>query len=132
MKNIKPSELIELSLHDLEVVESMPDKYEINMGFWHAAFDNRCDVCLAGAVMAVSLHLPATTSIVSVDDFKPEFSPMFRALNCFRIGRIQDGLGFMGISREVDDVPVSEYADSRVNFKRNMKWIVTFLKSLDL
>jgi hypothetical protein len=132
MKNIKPSELIELALHDLEVVESMPDKYSVNMAFWHMSDYGTCEVCLAGAVMAVSLHVPIKTSISNVEDFKPEFAPLLRALNFFRTGHIRLGLAVMGISRYFDEVPVCDYAANKEHFKRDMRGMAEFLKSHDL
>lgn len=60
----KPSELIDLALRDLADVESDPN-YCVEMEvqwhaslYWYQSGRPKCAVCLAGAVMARSLHAP--------------------------------------------------------------------------
>lgn len=49
----KPSEIVEIALHDLEVCENSP-AYEIDMSRWYDTTieEGVCRVCLAGAVLA--------------------------------------------------------------------------------
>lgn len=96
-----PSDLIELSLVDLEKAEKHPD-YRVNMATWHRSifedegtdFVSRgkvCEVCQAGAVMAFSLNVP-TWSSMRPDHFDNDTDGKLEAINFFRQGMIKDGL----------------------------------------
>lgn len=62
-----PSQLIRLSLIDLEQVERLPG-YHVNMWAFHQPDGALCIVCAAGATMAVRLGLSRGLSITP-DDF---------------------------------------------------------------
>lgn len=57
----KASELIRLALKDLKKVEASTD-YSVAMSTWHQPksfyLNDTCSVCLAGAVMAMTLEVP--------------------------------------------------------------------------
>ncbi len=53
----KPSELLEVAMHDLSLVERS-SKYKVDMWSWHKPTGaGYCEVCMAGAVMAKTLHV---------------------------------------------------------------------------
>lgn len=101
----KPSKLIRLAIEDLEKVEKLPHKYEIDMGQWHTPQnygDHKCSVCLAGSVMAMRFHADPK------DEIKPrDFARVFKfipsstqnrliALDWFRRGHVKAGLRELG------------------------------------
>lgn len=121
MKNIKPSELIKLAIKDLEIVESQPELYEIKMSEWHMCRtpDRKCWVCLAGAVMAVTLKVSPD---VSTSPFNlEEVEHLLLAINEFRTGYIYSGLKVMNINKLVlKDREITRYADNPTKFKSQM------------
>lgn len=126
----KPSELIALALHDLELAEKSDD-YDINMYCWHApdSRSRKCSVCLAGAVLAFSLGYPKYSPW---DEDKPmrEKSKMF-ALDRLRCGSIYDGLIYLGIRHPegmINSMHVTPYEINPRLFKRDMMTIVTKLQ----
>jgi hypothetical protein len=98
----KPSNLILLALHDLNLAERDP-KYDIDMSVWHqpaSGFPSKntlCYVCFAGSVMAKSLKRPNTVAC-EVNDFEETDHSYFYALNTFRLGAIEDGFSELGIT----------------------------------
>ena len=95
-----PSELIRAALADLHACEH-DDRYVVDMGWWHEPVYNydyeTCAVCLAGAVMAQTLGLPDDLDIDD-DDLEQygRVGDRLRALDCFRRGRIKEGLDMVG------------------------------------
>jgi hypothetical protein len=134
MKNIKPSELLRLAIGDLEKVEAMPETYKVNMGAWHdKANREQCHVCLAGAVMAMTLHVPPD------EDSSPghftECAGHLHALNHFRVGNVESGLNSMCITRPsscTDRMPVTGYNMDSVKFKRDMIYMSDYLENKGL
>lgn len=52
------SDVLELALRDLKMVEK-DEKYEVKMTEWHQPISySKCQVCLAGSIMAKSLKVP--------------------------------------------------------------------------
>jgi hypothetical protein len=131
MKNIKPSELIELALHDLEVVESKPEEYVVKMNTWHTPALDKCEVCFAGAVMAVSLKCGKKPYIPN--DF-PEAKKFLTALDQFRSGHVMGGLNAMGIyySAIRPYKYVSSYEESPADFKEDMRKLALDLRKRGL
>src|SRR6266540_11023 len=136
MKNIKPSELIRLAIKDLKTVESMPDKYAVDMGEWHFKVQgtymnmNRYYVCLAGSVMAISLK--ATTQRFP-EEF-PEVENLLLALNKFRNGQIHMGLNQMEVKLPagIRDRNVCNYYVNKIRFKNDMLDMADYLESFNL
>lgn len=93
----KPSALIRLALDDLRKVER-DERYGVYMGEWHVPRDSgTCEVCLAGAVMAMSLGANIQTYSMPSDFQEQDQATTERllALNNFRSGHIADGLCVM-------------------------------------
>jgi len=94
----KPSALIRLALSDLRKVEK-DKRYKVNMRFWHLPISvRRCNVCLAGAVIAQTLEAFPQQSI------SPGLLPYskrsrLRALDCFRQGHCGAAFTWLGLRK---------------------------------
>lgn len=87
----KPSELIRLALGDMKKCEADP-KYTINMDRWHdLLLEGLCAVCLAGSVMAQTLHEKWWRSL-NLSEFDDNTALKLSALNDFRSGNVASGL----------------------------------------
>ena len=60
-----PSELLQLALDDIAVIKKNK-KYKIDVEIWHSPNDDtdKCEVCLAGAVLANTLKLDREITVV--------------------------------------------------------------------
>ena len=87
----KPSALIRIALKDLELCEN-DGRYCVTMDeCWHEpTFNGKCNVCLAGSVMAQTLKMPITR-LLFTEDLDEEENKLI-ALDCFRQGDIDSGL----------------------------------------
>ena len=100
MKNLshvnKLSDLINIALNDLEVVEQMPEIYKVDMGNWHGPqYDGEdvwrnsspiiCAVCFAGCVMANTLKCNPN------DQFHPSFFDSDTKLKLVFLDHIRNG-----------------------------------------
>ena len=117
----KPSELIRTALDDLVLCEK-DDRYVINMHKWHD-FRYRCEVCLAGAVIAKELGADPETSY-STFNFREE-SRKLRALDEFRTGYISVALDVLDIPEyEQKGIPIAwgvcPYSENRDTFFKDM------------
>jgi hypothetical protein len=129
---MKPSELLELALNDLEKCESDP-KYKIEMSNWLEHRDEVCEVCMAGAVMAQTLkcyHLKEATP----ENFTDLWEGRFDAIDSFRIGYIAQGFDDLDLEFP-DDLPqrieVTHYIDDDVKFKKDMRGLIELLKGVN-
>lgn len=125
----KPSELIDLALHDLELCEKDP-RYEIDMQDWHnpQGENGRCAVCFAGATLAKSLDV-TPSELKEPPDFDEDTEAKLGALNEFRTGDVQDGLDLMGIYLEPNlDVEVVYYSTNPDGFKADMRKLANTLE----
>src|SRR5688572_23601272 len=108
-----PSALIRLAIADLEKCEATPG-YIVDMAFWHYPA-KQCWVCLAGAVMAMSLGADASADM-EPSDYVDERNKLL-AINNFRRGYIEEGLAQLGLDRP-EGVPaylsVPYYSDDKV------------------
>lgn len=133
----KPSELIELALADLEKVEADREHYRVDMGAWHEPKYGLCYVCLAGAVMAKTMNF---SRIDSVDPVNSVHSPgdenKLMALNEFRVGMIDHGLHYMGITDKAELLPDrlehEPYAARPVIFKGQMRALAKMFRDVGL
>lgn len=135
-----PSDLITLALADLRKAESTPG-LTIDMSDWYVTDrEGVCTVCLAGAVMAVTLGIsapqPAHTILPSSERYvDPVFCDPLRALNLFRTGHIHDGLLYLdcpwprpdGLPSRVSIAPYGSPA-----FYSDMEAMVALLRSHNL
>ena len=123
-----PSELIRVALIDLELCEK-DDKYFVSMNSWHHPYkkEDICYVCLAGAVMAKSLHMNRAR-FGEPCDFPRQISLKLRALNWLREGRVTKGMSvyFESMGDNIipkimlEDVSVTPYWANPHNFKVDM------------
>lgn len=86
----KPSDLIRLALHDLELVEQDP-RYKVDMGEWHQSYRNKCEVCFAGAVIAKSIKANYKKRLYPAF-FDDDTQQKLLALDSLRTGKIAFGL----------------------------------------
>ena len=106
----KPSDLISVALSDLRKVES-DEWYAVRMGVWHEPQERACAVCFAGAVMAMTLHVPINTA-TNPDEFKWALRRKLRALDAFRRGELYEAYSALGILRPPGiphAVPIPDY-----------------------
>ena len=68
-----PSELLQLALDDIEVIEKDED-YKIKTSVWHDYDKDEgvCCVCIAGAVLANTLKFNKNTLVEYIEDIKDE------------------------------------------------------------
>ena len=83
----RPSELLKLAMTDLELVEK-DKRYVIDMNTWHSPYNDKCAVCMAGAVMAKELELPVHIDSHPVH-FQYDLMRKFNAINYFRTGNFE-------------------------------------------
>ena len=85
--------LLKLALDDLERVIAAGDPYTIYCSVWHCGQSKnayrpaRCEVCLAGAVMAMTLKTPPATS-AEPGDFCPAWRRALEAIDSLRCGDV--------------------------------------------
>jgi len=122
----KMSELIALAIKDLKACEKLSEVYEINMEFWHNPHNNKCKVCLAGAVMAQTLEASPYAFIGPSefdDDYEEEnIQAKLFALDLLRSGETKDA--FTELNQETPDKSlyrkITPYEDSPEKFKQEM------------
>jgi hypothetical protein len=133
MKNIKPSELIRLALKDLEAVEQEPETYKVCMSKWHYSTPEKCFVCLAGAVMAKSLHADPLKK-ADPANYSDEMCKLLYALDRFRVGDIFLGFYYMQLTLpiEMKSFHITPYDESPLEFKSDMNCFANYLQSYDL
>jgi len=138
----KPSELILVALADLEKVEASAC-YRVDMGVYHEPAqryegrslrisaedinDERCLVCFAGSVMAMTLDAPSDQKLWPVDF--GDNSDKLEALDSFRCGDLENGFIELGIVTEDKGMPndlptcleICPYAIEPATFKADMR-----------
>lgn len=128
----KLSDLIEVALRDLELVEN-DKRYTVNMDWWHRSGDT-CLVCLAGSVMAKSLDVsPDRTRYPN--DFDDKTEAKLGALNWARVGDVDYALHHLDVPSSEHtsfDRPVADYEGDPEQFKADMREIAAVLKEQDL
>lgn len=103
----KLSELLELAVRDALTCEAEPARYRLDMGSWHSpGRDGVCHVCLAGAVLAQTLGVPAGKWVTwdSVED-----QAELVAINEMRIGSFSDAAICLGLAH--DDLALEEASE---------------------
>ncbi len=129
----KPSELIRVALADLRKCEEDPC-YEINMAEWHAPHGGRCEVCLAGSVMAQSLGADPDCSHSPKQFSEGAFNLKLCALDEFHEGCLAEGLDMMGlkIPDGLEDEPVPEHLHGPAAFHTAMLRVASILEEAGL
>lgn len=126
-----PSALIRVALADLAKVEAMPGTYAVDMYTYHQPIGaNRCAVCLAGSVMAMSLGV-SPSDYPSTRDFAER--DKLQALNKFRTGSVEYGCDLIGIEVTKEfDRPITWYEDDRDAFRAEMEILASDLEAAGL
>lgn len=126
-------DLIRVAVNELEACEQSPE-YEINMDRWYSKEGGTCAVCFAGSVIAQRL-IPdgACWTQVLPNDFPPAVSKRLSALDCFRTGKLYQGLSRLG-ALEVLIFPnlpsmqrVARYCEDPAEFKTAMLCFAEYL-----
>ena len=97
----KLSVLLSLALDDLELVEK-DSNYKINMNTWHTKPEGKkCEVCLAGSVLAKTLNIPRV-EFDWLEDWTGATEIMYklRALDYIRRGDLIPALLELGHTKE--------------------------------
>lgn len=83
------SDFVELAVEDLKKCIVDP-RYEINIGSWHEPSKyGTCIVCLGGAVLAQSFHMPRHVSFFSLESIDQGLMNRLDALDLLANGRIE-------------------------------------------
>lgn len=153
----KPSALLELALNDLEAVEKLP-RYMVDMVDWHQlrtvyimAKDGLgteshvvCSVCLAGAVLAVSLKVPEDLRITPLALKDRRLSTKLLTIDDLRIGDVKSALDNLDIPLPPGlaasyDMPAYEKrhayndrASGPEEFKKAIRTLIRDLKAFDV
>lgn len=130
----KPSALIRLALADLAMCVEDP-AYRIVMGsYWHMP-GSECFVCLAGSVMAQTLHtLPHEYD--NPEKYDGHTKSRLYALNYFRLGYWQKGLEEMDayepgiLPADADMLHVVPYCDDSYRFEAGMERMAAHFESV--
>lgn len=132
----KPSELITLAMDDLNRAERS-DKYSVSMSNWHYPMQGgeRCYVCFAGAVMAMTMKVPIDFEIDSPDQFLGANSNKLASLDYFRLGNVRAAFGELGRSEERGeefDRNIPSYIFKKRAFKLAMRRLARDLEKAGL
>lgn len=121
-----------MALKDLKAVERSWF-YKVNMNRWHTPEAFRCQVCLAGAVMAKELKIPFYVT-ADPDAFDDDTFKKLGALDNFRRGKVLAGLGSMGLWKNTipPAIPITPYKDDVTGFYRDMNRLADDLEEAGL
>jgi hypothetical protein len=127
---MKPSELMETALADLIKCEK-DSSYRISMWTWHTPKGSTCDVCFAGAYLAQTVGLGQDQTIIDVPQ---ELRHTMVALDHFRQGQLKEGLFAIGeyVPDGLDDIPITDYHNSKIAFKKGIRQAIERLKEHNL
>ena len=99
-KATKPSQILAIALRDLRLTERNK-RFVVNMNHWMLNLDGRCNVCLAGAVMANRYpnKCKAAGWTSTPEDFKGKDDTPCKldALDVLRVGNVKTAAAFMGV-----------------------------------
>jgi hypothetical protein len=137
------SEFIRLGLHDLKLVERSR-RYRVDMSSWHElghGLENEkiCFVCLAGAIMAKTLHTPIDQSLYlgNMDTvFGKRNTIKFQALDFLRCGNVGLAAELMGFSKRRRDRlrayqrVITRYSEDPKGFRRDLLQLARELESI--
>ena len=127
----KLSDLAEASILYHEKCENYP-RYLIDMYSWHTPNAlGKCEVCLAGSVMAQRLGFDVMTNCTPISTL-PSIRNKLEALNDLREGNVRYALSsFYDIDitgGELDDVYICEYEEDPLEFKKQMRKLINYLR----
>ncbi len=137
--NKKPSVIMKIALDDLEACEKDP-RYQIVMDTCHEAYEDKCCVCMAGAVLAKSLgaDIKFNAAIYFAHRFENP-SPLYgylRAIDSFRQGYLAVGLMQLNVDIRDSKIPamiyVPPYQTQPAAFKVGILRVISTLQQHDL
>lgn len=130
----QPSALLRLALDDLTIVEN-DSRYQVNMGHFHLyqPKGDVCFVCLAGAILAVSLKTARKSTV-------PVAGSQLVAIDRLREGQVVLALEELDHPRRYDEAierqfcgrSLPRYSDSPQEFREAVEALIIELKNLDL
>lgn len=138
----KPSVALRQALKDLETAEKDP-RVVIDMGDWIYVKENKCEVCLAGAMMIAGQDID---KIIADDgiDMVLTLTHKHKAIDQFRVGRLWDAVWYWknptgtpwGFAGRVEGLPeyfpAHDYNDDPDEFKEDMHGIIAMLEGVGL
>ena len=137
---MKLSDILEIAITDLHKIAGNA-AYDINMGRWHSGGKmatrdyqgDKCEVCLAGAVMANSFSIAYERSAEPYN-FGEEKKKLY-AVNDARRGFITDALRFLGVGivtryyvNKFPDRAITSYGVSPAGFYSDMWKLIIDLR----
>ena len=128
-----PSALLTLALDDLEKTEAMSEVYKVHMSNWHAAYTERCYVCLAGAVMAQTIGINPREFVFPED--LPDNEGQLEAINFLRRGAVACALETLGLRHDyghIFDRDIPEYYPDPSAFKSALRALSVDLSNAGL
>lgn len=159
-----PSKALRQALADLEIIEK-DDRYRVDMWAWHAPANqlnwtseeeseqNKCHVCLAGAVLARN-GAAEPDEHVWMSAVEPKLFAQMEAIDMFRRGAIESGLRlWTGVSDDdtatrvldllasgdenddrklIADIDVADYEKNPAAFKGGVWQVIEQLERLGL
>lgn len=129
----KPSGLIRLAIVNVKKVRRRK-RYVVDMGIYHEPMGGKCHVCFAGAVMAGTLGA-SPTQYVTTYHWGLTWRYALQALNCFRLGRVYEGLNCLGLGIP-DGLPmtmaVTHHDDDPEQFLADMEAMAATLEGAGL
>ena len=134
-----PSALLALGIRDLCRAGNDP-RYEIDMSHWHKGTmrpdpyldEDKCHVCMAGAVIAMTLGLGPECD-ADLASFSGAVAERLSALNAFREGRVAQGLLTMGcLGNTALNRDVADYEEDPEQFLEDMQDLVRDLEAEEL
>ncbi len=116
MPNINPPTklyaCLELAMKDVRKVQALMDKGGTdlvwNMWDWMAIdieLSPGCNMCMAGAVMHQTFN---RTGDLAPEDFEPEWTLVFQAIDSLRVGAVCEADGFMGSNGTLTNLVLAE------------------------
>jgi hypothetical protein len=130
----KMSALIRLALADLEKAEKDP-YHLIRMHSWHEYEAGYCHVCLAGAVMAGTLKVPASLT-VTPKHFDTDTSRKLLAIDAMRDGNVDEAASWIYNDGALEergrgmDRDIAAYRANPLQFKRDMARLADDLEAI--
>lgn len=101
-----PSKLIRLAISDLKKCYVAANLYEIQMGVWYLpktiTYSEKCQVCLAGSVMAQTLGHDPDVEIWTIRSIPRQLVGIMLALDALRTGDHENFLGELDMETEAD------------------------------
>lgn len=134
-----PSDCLALALNDLRKVERS-EKYEVNMNNWHVPHCaySKCEVCLAGAVMAKTLGADPKVWTAPSKFSDPEGNRL-AMIDSLRTGRVCEAIKYWpGLRRHErnrwkgQERYIPSYSYNRVGFFREVGKLARELKGVGL